>query len=348
MIILDTNVLPRDGKLTGATFVLLKTIATQTGQKLAIPKIVLEESVAGLQRDIEAALVKAQAAAAELGKIFEGYPAPEVDAAERVSQWRQHLNEYVEILDAPDSAAESSLFREAWRLAPARESGGRGVGARDAFLWLTVLDTHRHGQEDTYFVTNNSKDFGKGSLLPQLQAEVDAISSPHAFHYLDGIEKVLDKLANRTGSGPNIEALRSSGPVVEAVASTWAGPDAFFELLGTIGLRGGERRPIALDIDHLLSGNAYQVDDRHFAAVISRWSEVSLIRPFGVASGLGPQHTLHTEATVTLLLELNDDGTIARAVVTHRSPLTLTAVEVTDLDEGHASDQGYALPSESE
>ncbi|WP_177226501.1 PIN domain-containing protein [Saccharopolyspora shandongensis] len=78
----------------------------------------------------------------------------------------------VTILEAPDSAHKEAMLREARRKVPAKTDWNNpGSGARDAVIWLTALHACRDRQEDVYFVSANTKDFGKGELKKDLVDE---------------------------------------------------------------------------------------------------------------------------------------------------------------------------------
>jgi hypothetical protein len=134
MIILDTNVLPRRGSLAGPTIALVRAVAQKTGHEVALPAIVVEESVAELSRELSALWEKARTVADALAGFFPGYRIDQPDLNERGKQWRTELEQAFTILDPPAGAAEEALRREAHRIAPTRAGGEKGSGARDALM----------------------------------------------------------------------------------------------------------------------------------------------------------------------------------------------------------------------
>jgi len=86
LIILDTNVLPRGGTLAGPTLALVRAIAEKTGHNVALPAIVVEESVAELAPELGEEWDKAKAAAEALARFFPGYRIDQPDLAKRVEQ----------------------------------------------------------------------------------------------------------------------------------------------------------------------------------------------------------------------------------------------------------------------
>jgi hypothetical protein len=116
--------------------VLVQAIAEKTGHKVAVPAIVVEESVAMFYRELRKEWDKANTAAKTLARYFPGYHIQEPDLVKRAEQWRADLQRSFTPLDAPPGAADEALRREAHRTAPTRPTGpkGSGSGARRADL----------------------------------------------------------------------------------------------------------------------------------------------------------------------------------------------------------------------
>ncbi len=328
MIILDTNVLPRHGSLAGPTFALVRAIAKKTGHDLALPAIVVEESVAEFDRELRNEWDKAKAAEKALARFFPQYRIDHPDLSKRVEQWRADLMRSFTTLDAPPGAADEALRREAHRRAPTRSGPkGSGISARDALIWLTVLETHRRQPANsvTYFVTDNRKDFGHDELLPALQREVDALAATASFHYLASIAGLLDALATRAGDGPTASRLLASdelrATVQEALGSIdvvgegdWWQP-AIRPVFKEVSLRGAEPSP------------AYEISGRRFATVLTVWDGVTSTVSGSTESSVWYESLSHYLAQLLLLVELADDGRVTTADVAGGGPFVYERTE---------------------
>src|SRR6266487_7115851 len=87
LIILDANVLPRHGSLAGPAFALVRAIAEKTGHDVALPAIVVEESVAKFTRELRKAWDRTKTAEQALAEFFPGYRIDQPDLDKRVEQW---------------------------------------------------------------------------------------------------------------------------------------------------------------------------------------------------------------------------------------------------------------------
>jgi predicted nucleic acid-binding protein len=297
LIILDTNVLSRHGSLTGPTVALVRAIAEKTGHTLALPAIVVEEAVAELARELSRQWDKTKTAAEALAQFFPGYRIDQPDLAQRVQQWRTDLTQSFTILDPPSDAANEALRREAHRIAPTRAGAERGSGARDALIWLTVLEAYRREPADgaTYFVTNNSRDFGSGRLMPSLQREVNGVGTTASFHYLSSMTELLDELATPAGEGPGPTELLASAEVLAAVQAALAAIDVISDdywrqrsapiaITTTVRMTNFTDSTTAIQSKPAITSaslykaeatKAYEVGGQRFAAVWTIWDGVT-------------------------------------------------------------------------
>ena len=323
MIILDANVLPRHGSLAGPAFALVRAIAEKTGHDVALPAIVVEESVAKFTRELRKAWDRTKTAEQALAEFFPGYRIDQPDLSKRVEQWRKDLKRSFAILDTPPGAAEEALRREAHRIAPTRSAGpkGSGIGARDALIWLTVLDAY--GREPVngvaYFVTNNPDDFGRGALLPALQREVDAIATTTSFHYLTSMTGLLDALATPVSDGPTESELFASHELRAAVEQALRSMDV-------VGGDGGEWLPTfrpgitGVSLRKAETNKAYEVGGQRFAAVSTVWNGVSSTISGSTGTSVSYEHLSHYVAELLLIVEFGDDGRVTSAEVTSAGP----------------------------
>jgi hypothetical protein len=344
LIILDTNVLPRHGSLAGPAVALVHAIAQKTGHKVALPAIVVEETVAELDRELGKEWGKARTAAEALARFFPGYRIHQPDLAKRVEQWRADLKRSFTILDPPPGAADEALRREARRIAPTRSAGDKGIGARDALIWLTVLDAYNRepGDGATYFVTNNAADFGRDKLLPPLQQEVDEIATTASFHYLNSMTGLLDALATPAGEGPTADQLLASdelrSTVREVLSSMdiisddyWQQPSVPFEIDTTIETNVTilpPLRPMLTEISlrGAEAAKAYEVGGQRFAAVWTVWDGVTSAS-FGSTGIAIYGYATHYLARLLLLIELSPDGRVMAAEVAGGGPFVYDRTE---------------------
>jgi hypothetical protein len=168
VIVFDTNAI-RLLDPEGEKASLLRVIKKAGIQDVAVPWMVLEELVA------QRAVLYRQAwsnAIDALAKLSTLQPWPlnvEVgaEASDDVREyWRQQYRELFEVLPTSEQALRAAVIREANRLPPAKDNDKK-EGARDVAIWLSVVDyLNANPDEEVYFVTNNTKDFGDGSLWP--------------------------------------------------------------------------------------------------------------------------------------------------------------------------------------
>jgi hypothetical protein len=347
LIILDTNVLPRHGSLGGPVVALVRAIAQKTGHKVALPAIVVEESVAELTRELSKAWDKAKVAAEALTQFFPGYRIDQPNLAKCVEQWQADLKRSFTILDAPPGAANEALHREAHRILPTRSAGpkGSGSGARDALIWLTVLDAHRREPANgaTYFVTNNPVNFGHDKLLPPLQQEVDGVATTAPFHYLNSMTGLLEELAAPAGEGPTEYDLLASDQLRVAVE----------EVLRSIDIVGGDHwrpataitpsspsnrpRMTRVSLRNAEAATAYQVGAQRFAAVSTVWDGVSIVSMYlgaepGGGGGVSQELTEYYTTRLLLLVELGDDGRVRTADVVSAEPFVYERTDVRTIE----------------
>jgi hypothetical protein len=276
LIILDTNILPRDGSLAGQLMVLLRAIAAGGNESLALPEIVVHESEHCYSRALEAAWEKAKKANAELTKILPRFARDPQVTAPNIPQyaevWREELKKNFQIISSPPGAAEDALQREAKRRRPAGELSGKGVGARDTLIWLTVLDALRSTSEgeNIFFISNNPNDFGRGSLFPELLAEIDQLNPAGRLLYMNTIPDLLAALAPDHVDGPSIDQLARSPVVKRAVESIFA---AITTVSGANWVGTGyHTRAVETTLAEVAdTGRSYVVGGRSYAVAKTIW-----------------------------------------------------------------------------
>src|SRR6266536_537753 len=268
MIVLDTNAL-RGMSLNGPQMSVLQRITLSRGHELCIPRIVYEEYVSSKAREIEEAKRQFQVAHTRLFGLYpyaaptpRNLPDPKQIADE---YYGRGLSEIFLILESTPSASVEALLREAHRRAPAKVAGGRGTGARDALVWLTIIENKPSSELPVYFVSNDKDAFGGPSgLLPELQSE--AATTGIQVVYLRTIEELIATLASPAPSSLHLDF----DPVntIELVKERLLESYLLLDIGHQLGLLGdrlfvvwGPRGAFDVEYRRLLEQHAYVVDE---------------------------------------------------------------------------------------
>jgi len=208
-IILDTNILPRWGSINAPHFAAVLAVAKATGEEVVLPHLVLEESVSARRRAADVAfeaLSSAHRRASQYSEVVQTYVPSSDEAAE---EWRHLLEETFTIVDTPGDVAINALLRETHRIRPAR--GGRG--GRDVAIWLTALHHFSQDQGRTFFVSENTKDFGDEkdptSLHPHLLGESAEIRGDELI-FCTSVDDLIEHLATRVDVDLDVDAIFQS------------------------------------------------------------------------------------------------------------------------------------------
>ena len=316
MIILDTNVLPNGPAAGSVVFPVLQVVASNAGQRLAVPRIVVDESCERLRRELLDAyeqIVRGTETVSKYLGASSSHPRPVDDLV--VPNWREYLARLFVVLEPPDGAFEEALLREVQRKPPTRD----GRGARDALIWLTVLDHLQRDETPTYFVSNNGKDFGKDGLLPELRAEIPDGST---LNYCTSIVDLLDRLATPSPQPLRRADIEEAGPVHEAIRSGLTGPGYFFQLFALISLEtqgktltGGSMEVLRVSVEDSVS---YDVGGERFAGVRCRVVTRHLMSTF-TPDETDPQRrtteTVQIQTEPLLLIQQDAHGAVESAQV---------------------------------
>jgi hypothetical protein len=344
VIVLDTNQLFHAAFPHGAVLGMLRKIAEISGQTLALPEMVVVEHVAHHRHEIEVNLTDARKALSPLGKAFD------MDLTETIAplsgehgaeKRRVELESSFTVLPTPPGAAEEALAREANRLPPAEQvwvdNDGNSVkarGARDAVIWLTLLETAGKTDEEVLFVSQD-RDFGNAKrddfhdgLRDEAKAKLG--ETAERLRLLSGgVDQLLKELATPAEQPENLEALLQDPVVAYAVHLAMQDPDVFMGLLPPnlpIGFHGAYRsQMVELEETSVKRTKTYQVGDRlwvsaQLGCLASKSYDYELLRAGGTTSPRTLVVWFRFEATV--LLEI-DNGTARSAEVVSRGPLIL-------------------------
>jgi hypothetical protein len=321
VIVLDTNVLPSGPAAGSVVFPILTAMAHHAREEIAVPRIAVEESCSRLDRELSEAFDFINRGLDIERKYIATNFTPLPVNEHVVPKWRTELERRFTVLPIPAGAAEEGLLREARRQPPAHS----GRGARDTVIWLTALDVHREGDSRTYFVSANTKDFGRGGLIPELRAEVVRESD---FVYCESLQALLDHLAARVSPPLRLSELRASEVVTRAITRNLTGSSWFFEILRLAPLPWGQKSlaagPVEVELLTVEDVASYRIDDLRFSGVRLGCRSNHHIDMRSIAEDDLPEQDYSAvfESSVTLLLRQDNDGAISEAQVVYQSPLT--------------------------
>ncbi|MFC9916212.1 PIN domain-containing protein [Streptomyces sp. NPDC127197] len=195
MIILDTNILwPFSPDSSSAD--LLRAIRAAGAHEVAVPWMVMEELAAQqaikyrekLQKAAEALESLQQVTPWELGVDF-GDPAED----SLRDHWRRQWGAVLETIPTSNEALREAAFREMNKLAPCKEVKGVKTGARDAAIWLSVVEYARcHPEETVYFVSANTRDFSDGRSYPSPMCD-DIAGMESRFVHLTSMDDIASQ-----------------------------------------------------------------------------------------------------------------------------------------------------------
>lgn len=263
-IYLDTNILPRKGPLRSASIDALLRIAREHGQEVAIPEIVLHESINARYDSVRAEIEKLRKALADASNFFEVPPIYLPDIDEVVTKWEQSVRSLFRIIpDKPEHALES-LRREARRVRPA----SKGRGARDSLIWLTIIYHAEPNRNEHFFVSQNTNDFegSETNLRSELLSEIHQLGVN--LNYTSSLDALLTQLA------PSIDFSVSHSDASSEEHKT----QILYELLlnpvidDLLDARGNETlNGLKLELDSVVTHHAYQVGDTLLVSAKTLW-----------------------------------------------------------------------------
>jgi PIN domain-containing protein len=237
-IYLDTNIICRWRSFGELDRLALSIAADQIGQMIRIPELVVIEASAIYERELSAAIEAFDLAAEELTKEFDllyTETEPQPDPVGRSRSWRDHLTDLWDVVPLDPADAVLALEYEVNGRPPARERvpKKKGSGARDAAIWLSILRDHQARDEESYFLTKNTKDFfDDGQPKAGLRKDMAALTRP--MHLRVSIEALLEGLgASETDATIDQDEFTERAlPIVrDQLAESLVVPRAVFESL---------------------------------------------------------------------------------------------------------------------
>ncbi len=225
MILFDTNavnLLPHDGPRAD----IIRKLRQSGHHRVAVPWMVLEEMAAHQAKHYPA---KYTAVVNTLAKLREVLPwelqstLEPLNVERLMDHWRELYSEIFEVIETSGEIARRALAREALALPPAKRAGDHSEGARDVAIWFSILEFLKENpEEQVYFVTNNTKDFGDGVTYPYPMNE-DVAELQNRLSRLSNFDEVVSTFT-KTVSGEEAKGaadrLLRSLPVRSRVAQT--------------------------------------------------------------------------------------------------------------------------------
>ena len=180
-IVLDTNIILADFRLSGNAFRVFFEGIQRTGTKVYIPQVVIDEVIANFKERIDSLVNKIdrlKRTAKRLTDSFDENLSIHQLPHEIVSDYRKVFLQQIEeagiiILPYPELAHQKVVQRDLLRRKPFKENG---AGYRDTLIWETILSLLQEQKGQILFVTRNSKDFGEGpDVLPELLQDINEL-----------------------------------------------------------------------------------------------------------------------------------------------------------------------------
>jgi hypothetical protein len=222
---------------------LIRKLRQSKHHRVAVPWMVLEEMAAHQVRlypeKYHAVLNSLAKLRAYLPWELESSLEP-LDLERLLDHWRDAYREIFEVIETSDAAIRRGFQREALALPPAKRVKDHSEGGRDAAIWFSVLEfLEQNPDEQVWFVTNNSSDFGDGSAFRYPMNE-DVRGLEDRLTLLKDFDQVVSNFTKEV-SGVDAEAaaaeLLKSASVRDQVAQT---ATDLSSRTGFVGLGDGE------------------------------------------------------------------------------------------------------------
>ena len=181
-VFIDTNAIIRENFLRSVGARTLFKLSKIQNFHVLVPEIVLDETKGQYSRRLTKNIAEYNKATKSISQLVE-IDVPSIDIATAEECYRRWLCKFLRTHDAiilPYPQINlSDIVKESYRdRKPFKDNGD---GYKDYILWKTICDYINAQPEpiDTYFITNNTKDFckeegGQIKLHPDLSAQIDA------------------------------------------------------------------------------------------------------------------------------------------------------------------------------
>lgn len=202
IVVLDTTETFSDHRLEGPSFSLLETYLRRTSSRLAVPSIVIEETVKHFRERLRQYVRDANWSLKGIQKLlasdnFES--AVTIDESDAVNEYRRFLTARIKqlggsVIDCANVTLPLIIDRSLHRRKPFDGEGQKGF--RDAVLWETVLREliAVENEVTVAFVTKNTKDFGdKEKLSDDLREDCCNIGkSEQCVRLFEGLKSFIE------------------------------------------------------------------------------------------------------------------------------------------------------------
>lgn len=181
-LVLDTNIFCADYQLQGNAFRILFEVASRIGVEILVPQIVFDETVGKFKSDFQENSLKLEKAIKSIERLLgeKLQIANHKEFDEIAKDYESYLVKRLEdngikMLPYPQIEHKIIASRAIMRKKPFKENGD---GYRDTLIWFCLLELTKKSEYPVVFVTANTSDFGKGSLLPDLQNDLIEMKIP--------------------------------------------------------------------------------------------------------------------------------------------------------------------------
>ncbi|MFD7388817.1 PIN domain-containing protein [Streptomyces sp. NPDC059852] len=199
IVLLDTTAFVADPHCSGTAWRVLAHATSAWNVRIVVPRVVIQEAVAGYRRRANEALVGLQrqkdknGGALGISAIYDKARADIEEEVERYSESLEgHLNEIgAEFLDPPAIGHLELVERSTQRRKPC---DGNGNGYRDTLNWISVLQTAKETDEEVIWVSDNSNDFGSeegDGLHEELAEEVAEVGAEGRVRWLKSLSELV-------------------------------------------------------------------------------------------------------------------------------------------------------------
>lgn len=199
-LVLDTNqIVEKDWRLRSAAIRLVEKAIELGLVSIVVPEIVVEETRNKFRQRLEAHIKSAQNNNAKVGKLLDS----EIDVAipkidDECKKYGEYLDQRLQELKAsrPTYANIDHEWLVSKAFGPHRPFREGDRGYRDALIWHSVLHDIASPDHQTYFVSDNKKDFGdqEGGLHPDLVADLNDAGLQEHVTYTHDLQTFVDNV----------------------------------------------------------------------------------------------------------------------------------------------------------
>ncbi|MCX5115399.1 PIN domain-containing protein [Streptomyces sp. NBC_00378] len=242
MIIFDTNalnLLPPEGPRAD----IIRKLRQSQHHRVAVPWMVLEEMAAHQAKFYPD---KHQAVVSTLERLRNVLPwelessLEPLDLERFLDHWRGLYGEIFEVIETSGEVARKALAREAMALPPAKRAKDHSEGARDVAIWFSILEfLKKNPAESVCFVTNNTSDFGDGTVFPYPMNE-DVRGLEDRLTRLTDFDQVVSQFTKEVSgkdaevaAGELLKSLSVRGRVAQTAVEVLSSPTGFVGLGST-------------------------------------------------------------------------------------------------------------------